>query len=75
MYPKGAPTYIKQTFPDLKGEEKYSNTIGNLYTPLSSRDYPNKKPVRNITLTQHISVKGHNTYQTSHPKAAECTFF
>lgn len=74
MYPKGAPTYIKQTFTDLKGEEKYSNNRKLIY-PTFIKTVQTKKTVRNITLTQHISLKGHNTYQTFYPKAAACTFF
>ena len=75
----GAPQYISQTLPDLKGETD-SNTIteGDFNTPLTSMDRSSKQKINTETQVLNDILDEMDLidiFRTFHPDAEEYTFF
>ena len=75
----GAPQYIRKLMIAIKGEVD-SNTIivGDLNTPLTSRDRSSRQRINKETETLNNTLGQRDLteiYRTTHPKAAEYTFF
>ena len=75
----GAPQYIRQMLPDIKGEID-SNTIivGDFNTPLSPMDRSSKMKINKETQALNVTLNKMDLihiYRTFHPKTTEYTFF
>ena len=75
----GAPHYVRQMLPSMKGEIK-SNTIivGDFKTPLTPMDRSTKQKINKETQTLNDTLDQldlTDIYRTFHPKTMNFTFF